>query len=382
MRILADENIPYAREAFARFGEVETMPGRAMTRSHLDGVDVLLVRSVTTVDESLLADTSVSFVGSATSGLDHVDLEFVESKGIPFAHAVGANARSVAEYVVAAILENVDDLDSLASKRCGIIGFGHVGQAVYRLLSVLGVQCVAVDPFVARPEAGPDLVSLRDVLDCDILTFHVPYTDSGEHPTQQMINANLLASIRNGALLVNASRGGVLDAGGWIHAKRNRPSLRIVLDVYDHEPRIDVQLAESSVFATPHIAGYSWDAKIEGTRRLFDALNYWKNTTHRFPDIADAPTVPRLRPPEAIGSVTAEIRHAVRQVYDIRTDARALREGIADEQIMGEGNIGRVFDRLRKSYGPRREFTAARATPKGWSSGACAMLRGLGFVME
>lgn len=384
MRLLVDENIPYGAEAFECFGDVSTFPGGSINPDHIREAGALLVRSVTTVDETLLKGSEIKFVGTATSGTDHVDMEYLAANDIRFVDAHGANARSVAEYVIAAILEIAEEQVSLPELRCGIVGYGSIGREVYRLMSSLGIHCVAVDPFIDAPNDGPALVSLEEAADCDILTFHVPLTTTGEYPTAHMIDARLLELLRDDVLLINAARGGILDAASMLSAKRRRPTMKFVLDVFEYEPNIDIQLAEICSLATPHIAGYSWDAKVEGTRRLFDALNEWNTTAFSFPDIPDTPPPPRraLRPPEAIGSVTSEIRHGVRQIYDIRADDRALREGIQRERVEGEGNIGAVFDTLRRRYAPRREFPAVRIKPQGWSTDALAALHSLGVATE
>ena len=121
LRIFADENITSVQKLFGRFGPVTTVPGRQITRDLLHSADALLVRSVTRVDAALLRNTPVKFVGSATAGTDHVDLETLDSLGIRFAHAPGCNAPSVGDYVIAALFSL-----AVRDKRRIEIGRAHV----------------------------------------------------------------------------------------------------------------------------------------------------------------------------------------------------------------------------------------------------------------
>ena len=103
MKIVADENIPYVKEAFSSLGEVTTLPGRSMTPEDLKNTEILLVRSVTKVNEKLLKNTAVKYVASATIGFDHIDLGYLKKQHIPWATAPGCNATAAAEYVVTAL---------------------------------------------------------------------------------------------------------------------------------------------------------------------------------------------------------------------------------------------------------------------------------------
>ena len=108
MKILVDENMPYARELFSRLGEVEAVPGRPVPVDALTGADALMVRSVTKVNEALLAGKAIKFVGTATAGTDHVDQTWLQQAGIGFSAAPGCNAIAVVEYVFSALLMLAD----------------------------------------------------------------------------------------------------------------------------------------------------------------------------------------------------------------------------------------------------------------------------------
>lgn len=379
MKIVADENMPYVNEVFSVFGDVLTCPGRLIDSEKLRDADILLVRSITPVNEHLLEGSTVRFVGSATSGLDHIDQECLKAQGIGFSHAQGANARSVAEYVVAATLELLDDDQQLSDLTCGIVGYGHVGSCVYQMLLALGIQCRVVDPFLIPAPGDPDFCERASITDCDVVTFHVPLTHDGYYPTHHMIDAALLGELKNDTILINASRGAVADTTALLEAKKMRPTLRYVLDVWENEPNIDQTLVSHADIATPHIAGYSWDGKVDGTRRLFDGLNTFLDTDETFPEVSDAPAPPvsYISAPESPQSPVSSLREAVRFVYSVTRDDAALRKSEGNG-----GTHGDLFDRLRKSYWPRREFGAVQVNSNEWSAEMQNYFRALGFHID
>lgn len=128
MKILVDENMPYADVLFRRLGEVQAVPGRPIPREALIGADALMVRSVTKVNEALLQGTSIGFVGTATAGTDHVDDNWLQQQGIGFSAAPGCNAIAVVEYVFSALMMMAErDGFQLRDKTVGIVGVGNVG---------------------------------------------------------------------------------------------------------------------------------------------------------------------------------------------------------------------------------------------------------------
>jgi len=207
LRIIADRDIPQAASAFSEFGDVELVGGRSLTRDALGDAEILLVRSVTRVDGALLDGSNIRFVGTATSGVDHLDMDYLDRRGISYFDAAGCNARAVAEYVLACgFLQGPLSSRHRTAIQAGIIGYGHVGKIVCTMLSALGVDCVINDPPLA--EAVPDnrFVGLEEALESDIVTLHVPYTEVGRHPTRGLIGLRQLRRIKPGALLINAAR--------------------------------------------------------------------------------------------------------------------------------------------------------------------------------
>ena len=371
LQIVADENIPYVVRALKELGAVTVLPGRSITPADVQGADALLVRSVTQVDETLLADSSVRFVGSATIGTDHVDQAYLQERGIAFAHAPGSNAESVVEYVLAALLRlSVERGEALRGKTVGIVGCGHIGGRLARRLPALGVRVLKNDPPLAAEEGGT-FVALADVLEeADVVTLHVPLTRRGAHATYHLIGEKELAQQQSGGWLINASRGPIIDGEALVAARADGRPAALVLDVWEGEPTPDPGLLRQTHLATPHIAGYSYDGKVQGTVMLYDALTAYFDVPRRWDaEVAFAPGLDdqlTLTPPDQSLSETAWLDALVQQMYAIKADDVRLRELLdlpADEHAAH-------FAGLRKDYPRRRAFSrhrlAAEAVPQAY----------------
>lgn len=357
LRIVADANIPQAAEAFGRLGRVRLLPGQAITPAALAEADVLLVRSVTRVDEALLEGSPVRFVGSATIGTDHVELGYLARRGIAFAHAPGSNAASVVGHVLAALLAVFAERgERLLGKTVGVVGCGHIGGVLAARLPALGLRVLRNDPPLA--EAGrKGLVPLERVLaEADVISLHVPLTRGGPHPTFHLIGEGELAAMRPGALLVNTARGAVVDNAALRAALEAGRLGGAVLDVWEGEPEPSPALLALTSLATPHIAGYSYDGKIHGTAMLYDALTGWLGEAPAWS--AEAALAPEpgerlaLVPPDPALGETAWLDALVRQAYDIRADDARMRAML--DLLPAER--GAYFHRLRKTYPRRRDF--------------------------
>lgn len=360
--ILMDENIRRGRAAFSRFGTVRSMPGRAITSSDLSDVDILLTRSVTPITRELLEDTPVRFVGSATTGTDHVDREYLRDADIAFAHAPGANADSVVEYVIAALLTVATGRNtSLEDCTIGIVGCGEIGGRLVRRLPALGLDVLPNDPLLARraEEEGRShaFVDLETVLaEADILTLHTPLTTSGPHPTRHLIGAGQLKALKASAWLVNTCRGSVVDNEALAQALQADRLEAAVLDVWEDEPAPDPELIERCTLATPHIAGYSYDGKLGGTIMLYEALESFLGVDGGWAydeelQLAGDRSGRLDSPREQNG--TAWLHRLVEQMCDISADDRRMRKmlELSDEQRAA------YFEELRRTYPRRRSFS-------------------------
>lgn len=350
--IVADENIPGIVELFGELGDVRTVQGRAMTPAQVRDADILLVRSVTSVDGRLLDGSRVRWVGTATIGVDHLDIPYLQGRGIDFASAPGSNADSVVEYVLAALAGTGAMWARLLAgqARVAVIGVGNVGERLMRRLLRLGIETVGCDPLRSGP---PDLrlVTLEAALQSSVVCLHTPLTRAGPAPTWHLLGERELATLPRGALLLNAGRGPVLDNAALL---RSRDDLWLALDVWEHEPAIDRRLLERVALGTPHIAGYSLDGKIAGARQLLRAC------CHRFgwvEPVQRAPAAPRPWVEVAAGLPDAElIRRVLHGVYDPWADDRRLRAAVRG---IGDEAVGTAFDALRRSYPVRRELAVA-----------------------
>jgi len=369
MNILADENIPFVLDAFGALGKVELRKGRDISPDDVRRADILLVRSVTRVNERLLAGSKVRFVATATSGTDHVDRGFLSSRGIAFADAAGSNAVSVAEYVVAAILEYARMSETaVKGKTVGIVGVGHVGTGVAEKVKALGMKPVLNDP-PRKEKTGLNIFRpIKEILKCDVVTMHVPLVREGRWPTAKLVDEDFLSKLKEGAFFINTSRGEVLDEASLCRAIRNRAVRFSCLDVWANEPFISSETLGLVSIGTPHIAGYSYDAKVRGTEMIHKALCDYLGirTLWKARDVLASRGEKRISLSEVKARGVEElVRSSVRVAYDIMADDATLRSGAE-------------FDLLRRNYPLRREFKAA-SVDAGDNEEAGEILSHLGF---
>ena len=356
LNIVADENIPRVEETFACLGNVVKVNGRQLAKQQLLEADILLVRSVTNVNEALLAGTPVRFVATATIGIDHLDTAYLDANGISWASAPGSNADSVVDYVISSLCRLEGVLEQLlVDGVVGIIGMGNVGSRLYQRLSTLGIDCCAYDPLLA-PTSYPVLTDLDTVLAADVICMHVPLTTTGDYPTYHLLNKQRILRLKPGVVIINAGRGATLDNVGLLEVLDRRDDPCVVLDVWENEPNIDIQLMKRIDISTPHVAGYSLDGKLAGTAMIYQACCQFLGVE----------AVVSQRPKEDLfitvtekHNVVAAMKEAVLLCYDVADDDQRLRGALlhsSDEQRSVQ------FDQLRKNYPERREFSHCRIT--------------------
>ena len=381
MKIVADANIPFVRECFSSVGDVAVLSGRDITPRVIADADALLVRSITPVDEALLSGSRVRFIATATIGFDHVDLQYLERNHLGFASAPGSNANSAAEYVIAALLAvGREHGIQLEGKSIGVIGVGNVGSRVARKCEALGMRVLRNDPPLQRQTGDPKYVPIESLYDCDFLTIHTPLTHEGVDKTFHLADAGFFSSLKRGTVILNASRGAVVDTEALKAAIRDERLRAVVLDVWEGEPDIDTALLEKVDFGTPHIAGYSLDGKIAGMTMIYRAFCDYFHLPPRLDaqDFLPPADVPRLELP-AHGLADEELlARAVEQVYSIRRDDRDLRR-IVDQP---PDKRGRFFDALRKKYPVRREFRNTTVVLDDAREALVRKLRGVEFNVE
>lgn len=379
MKIVADENIPAVREAFGRLGIVETFPGRAIAAQTVRDADVLLVRSVTRVNEVLLRGSRVRFVATATIGCDHLDTAYLDAAGIGYASAPGSNADSVADWFVAAVLETARlRAIRLAGLTLGVIGCGHVGSRVVRRGRALGMRVVENDPPLARESGDPRFRPLSELTGADIVTMHTPLTFQEPDATYHLIGASFLERLHRDAIVLNAGRGACLDSAALKSVLQTGRIGGAALDVWENEPDIDTELLDCVLIGTPHIAGYSLDGKLRGTEMILDAVCRWAGVQRTWEVSHALPASDRMQVTvNAHGREEEDVlREIVSAVYPIRRDDEALRAALrgAAPEVRGD-----AFDRLRRDYPVRREFSCVRVHLRGATAALAEKVRGMGF---
>jgi erythronate-4-phosphate dehydrogenase len=378
MRVLADENIPFAKEAFHDLGDVKTYKGRELTPGRAAEADILLVRSVTKVNADLLAKSHVKFLATATIGMDHVDTAYLEQRGIRCASAPGSNANSVSEYVTAALLqlrgEGVIDCP-LSELTIGIIGVGNVGSRVEQKAKALGMKVLLNDPPLQRQTHDPKYRPIEELFEADVITCHVPLTKHGPDATHHLADEQFLASLRKNVIFFNTSRGPVMDGRALLDALNAGHVKAAVLDVWEGEPNVDADLLHRVFIGTPHIAGYSFDGKVNGTKMIYEAACAAFGKTPTWspqPESLPAPKHVTIAA-RAKKDLDAATHTVVKTAYDIRADDARLRR-LLD---MPPGERAAHFDKLRKEYPIRREWFAT--TVKTDDPALRARLGALGF---
>jgi erythronate-4-phosphate dehydrogenase len=357
LKFVVDQRIPLAHEAFDSFGEVTAVPMNEITAEQVRDADVLIIRSEIKVNRSLLDRSRVKFVGTTTIGTDHLDTDYLRTAGIAFASAPGCNSNSVKEYVVAALLYlSVEKGIPLGGKSIGIVGVGNVGSKVATVARALGMTVRENDPPLARSTGDPRFVTLDELMDCDIVTLHVPLTQTGSDPTFHLFDQRRIGLMKRGAILINTARGAVVETGALRRAITTHHLSHTIIDVWENEPRIDTDLLPLVTLGTPHIAGYSWEGKFNGVRMIRDAVvrhfgfssSLW-NPLRRL----NVPGVPMLRVPPSVASVNETLQEVVRQCYDITLDDGNIRRMLTMPTV----DQPAYFAQLRSNYRVRREWS-------------------------
>jgi erythronate-4-phosphate dehydrogenase len=361
MKIVADANIVDVAQLYRSHGELVLLPGRSISAADVADADALLVRSVTRVDAALLQDSRVRFVATATSGTDHIGHEFIGRAGIHLSTAAGCNANAVVEYCLASMAELIGRGQfSLQGQPAAIIGFGHVGRRLYKALMNLGVSCVVCDPFVEESPTPADaqvtFCDLEQALQASIISLHTPLSTTGPFPTHHLLDQARIDALTPGTLLINAARGEVLDNAALEQRLRRHKDLLTVLDVWENEPDISLALLQQVDIATPHIAGYSVEAK-----RAASASNY--QAFLKFFDLVDSAAAGSIEesieePLQTLSlqGVTGYAPNLTQEQFYALCLRAAFPVANIDRQLRaGQGGV-MVFDSLRLALSARREF--------------------------
>ena len=332
LRIIIENKVPFVRGLFEPYAEVLYLPNAEITPEAVKDADALIVRTRTKCNASLLEDSRCRIVASATIGLDHVDIPWCEAHGIAVANAAGCNAPAVAQYVFASILSLCNR--PVSQYTLGIVGVGHVGKIVERWARQLDMEVVLNDPPRQAAEGGSHWASLADVAQkCDIITFHTPL----DATTRHLADANFLDSLRRSPIIINSSRGPVVDNNALVDAIDRGRVLAAVIDTWEGEPHINPELLRRAAIATPHIAGYSYEGKVRATRMAVDAVCHALGLPH----IAMEQVVPA-------GAAKSVNAMSIISSYDPLVDTAALRRDPSQ------------FEALRDHYNLRHEVSSGK----------------------
>lgn len=334
MKVVIENKIPFIRGILEPVAKVIYAPHEKITPALVAEADALIVRTRTRCDAALLEGSRVKWIATATIGMDHIDLDYCVARGIRVVNASGCNAPAVAQYLFAAL--NRLFPDGLEGKTIGVVGVGNIGSIVARWARSAAMTVLECDPPRARREDSNRFVDIdRIAAEADIITFHVPMTMSGEDSTFHLADSNFYHMCKQKPVIVNAARGPVVDTSATIDAIDNNLIKAAIIDCWEGEPNINLQLLDRAVIATPHVAGYSLQGKQRATMMVIDAFAKDHNLDPRA-----LGKLPFERPKDPDNSlVTPHIA-----LYDISADDRALRASPAS------------FETLRDNYNYRSEY--------------------------
>ena len=348
MKFIIDDKIPYIQGALEPFGEVLYLSGPKTTPEITKDADAIITRTRTICNEQLLADSAVKIIATATIGFDHIDTEYCAKAGIRWTNAPGCNSKSVEQYIASALFVLAQRKGfELKGKTIGVVGVGQVGSKVANVCKLFGMNVLLNDPPRAREEGPEKFCSLEQIMqEADFITLHVPLHLQGEDATYHFADDRFFQSLKRKPILLNSCRGEVLDSPSAKLALKNQLISGLVIDCWENEPDIDLELLGMVDLATPHIAGYSKDGKANGTTMSIQALSRffglgiddWK---------AQNVEVPNITLIEMDGNALTDeemLSMAVLATYDIRFDDAELRRN------------PELFEKLRGDYPVRREY--------------------------
>lgn len=374
MKIVIDKDIPFLHGVLERFGHVVYLDGASISRNDLLDADALLIRTRTRCTAELLEKTWIKFIGSATIGHDHIDTAYCERQGIVWTTAPGCNAGAVQQYIAAALIRSAERHSlSLHDTTIGVVGVGNVGKKIVGLCRLLGMRVLCNDPPRVRQEGVTGFISLDTLMaESDIISLHVPLTTTGADLTYHLLDGKRLAGLKKDQIVINTSRGEVVDETSLKNVLRSGIPERAVIDVWTGEPRIDRNLLSLAGIATPHIAGYSIEGKANGTSMIVRALgrHFGFELDDWYPAALPEPAINTIEIDCRSKSSVDIIAAVIKQTYDILSDNMRLR---AEPE---------KFELQRASYPVRREYSWYTTRLLHDDREIAMLLRSLGFTIE
>jgi erythronate-4-phosphate dehydrogenase len=371
IKIVADDKIPFLKGALEPFAEVEYHKGSEITSSILKNADALITRTRTKCNKLLLEKSRVKFIATATIGFDHIDTEYCNSAGIRWTNAPGCNSGSVKQYIASVLVSlSIKYNFKFSEKTIGIIGHGNVGSKVASLASALGMNVLVNDPPLQRKGSSFPYVSLDEIKEkSDIITFHVPLNKEGIDKTFYMADEGFFKSVKPNCLIINSSRGEVVKNQALKEALIHAQIKGAVLDVWEHEPNIDIELLQLVDYATPHIAGYSADGKANGTAMSVQAISdyFGFGLKNWFPVNVPLPENSNIKIECKDKSIEDILSELILATYKIADDDNRLRKSV------------QTFEQQRGEYPLRREFQNYKVTLVNADRNIESTIKELGF---
>lgn len=368
MKIIADNTIPFLKGIIESVGDVTYLDSGQFTAENVRDAEVLIVRSIDKCSREILEGSRVKLITTATIGFDHIDTAYCDEAGITWKNAPGSNARSVAEYLVACLVTcSLRSGESLSGKTIGIVGVGHVGSQVDTLSTALGMHVLRNDPPRAEREGNNEFVSLdRIAEEADIITFHTPLTKEGKFPSFHLADISFINKFKRKPLLINTCRGAVFDTKAILKGIDSVQTGALILDCWEHEPNISLDLLRHTNIATPHIAGFSADGKANATRMCLEEISrFFGIHIDRMDEVQPA------APSNPVIDLNTFSSHRIEKA--ILTSFNPL---FIDEALRTTpGN----FEQFRADYNHPREFKAYKI--KNASPEEAALLQTLGFQL-
>ena len=339
MKVAIDDKIPFLQPIARKlFDEVVFLPGNAFSRQVIERADALIIRTRTLCNRELLEGSHVKFIATATIGYDHIDTAYLKERNIVWTNCPGCNASSVGQYIESCLILLQEEGIVPTSPTIGIVGNGHVGNQVALKAQAMGFSVKLNDPPKATKEKdNTHYYSLEELArTCDVISFHTPLSFNGDNPTFHLADADFFSCLKKKPVIINAARGGVIDEHSLLEAYRKNIISTYIIDTWENEPDINLELLRNAFIGTPHIAGYSADGKCNASRMALTAVC---NFFHLQTDFT-------ITPPQLSNKIVPEKDEAKRklQLYNPLVDSQRLKE--APEK----------FEYLRGNYPLRREF--------------------------
>ncbi|MFT3740895.1 MAG: 4-phosphoerythronate dehydrogenase [Breznakibacter sp.] len=371
-KIVCDDKIPFLRGTLEPYAKVEYHAGSKITADTVRDASAVVTRTRTKCNQALLQGSSVRFIGTATIGFDHIDTQWAEANGIEWTNAPGCNSGSVKQYMAAALALLVEEKGmTLNGKTIGIVGVGNVGTKVEQVAKAFGMEVLLCDPPRKRREGG-DFVDFDQIAaQSDFITFHTPLNRTGGDKTLHFFNPDVLPKLRPGVTVFNTSRGEIIDTRALKTAIDKGIVGNAIIDVWEDEPFIDLELLGKAFVATPHIAGYSLDGKALGTAMVVRALSkkFGFPLVDWFPASIPRPGNPGIHIDVAGLTDEQALAKVILHTYPLRRDDNTLRRSVE------------TFEDQRGNYPVRREFGAYEALVLNGSEGLDRTIKGLGFIV-